>query len=184
MRVIAVGMKSSLSKNDAARAPVARRLFALLALALASACSSTAVEPTRTPVRSPPTPAVPASLTTCNVLGEVQGARRCRIYDTKAQAFSDTGDGSKASADALARRVFLFERWLDLYVAPEKQVVVRNMTEPMADTDPESRFGDEKYLGFWDDHGDSAGFGEPGQIAALYRYAVTGTEADYQRLEA
>ena len=180
MRAIALCMMASLSKlAGPTRASAVRFLPPLCALVLAAACSSTAPEPTRTPVRTPAAPAVPASLTTCNVLGEAQGTQRCRIYDTKAQAFSDTGEGGKASADALARRVFLFERWLDLYVAPEKQVVVRNMTEAMADTDPESRFGDEKYLGFWDDHGDSAGFGEPGQIAALYRYAVTGTEADY-----
>ena len=186
-------MKASKWASEALVAPAragsreARGAAALCFLALTAACSSTALEPTRTPVRTPQAPTVPASLTTCNVLGEVQGRQRCRIYDTTAQAFSDTGTGSATSAttpDALARRVFLFERWLDLYVAPEKQVVVRNMTEAMADTDPESRFGDEKYLGFWDDHGDSAGFGEPGQIAALYRYAVTGTEADYQRFEA
>ena len=135
----------------------------------ALACSSKPGSATREPVRAPSPAPLPASLTTCNVFGELKDGLRCQPYDTKAKAFSPSGDGSRE--DALARRVFLFERWLDLYVAPEKQVVVRNMTEAMAPTDPESRFGDEQYLGFWDDHGDSAGFGEPGQIAALYLQA-------------
>src|SRR5438046_477384 len=47
----------------------------------------------------------------------------------------------------------------------------------------ESVFGDEKYLAYWDDQGDSAGFGEEVVCAALFKFLVTGAEADRKRLE-
>ena len=46
-----------------------------------------------------------------------------------------------------------------------------------------SRNSDENEIGFWDDQGDSAGFGDTLMNSVMFRYAVTGTEADYQRFE-
>ena len=132
------------------------------------------------PVRAPAPVSLPDGLQTCNLLGATDGGAVCRIYDTKQAAFSDSGDGGPQ--DSLARRAFLFERWLDLYNAPEKEVVVRTMSRAMAPADPESVFGDDQYLALNDDHGDSAGFGGRGQVSALMRYAVTGSPADQARL--
>ncbi len=144
-----------------------------LAAALLAACGAGA--PAHDPISTPKAAALPNGLQSCAVLGDKQPGQRCRVYDTKAQAF--------AATDALTRRVLLYDRWLDLYQTPEGQMAVRNLTIPMAPADPESKWGDDQYLGYWDDWGDSAGFGEELQISASYRYAVTGTDADYQRLE-
>jgi len=138
--------------------------------ALLAACQAPVA---RDPIAAP----APAALEveSCATLGEVRGGRRCRIYDTRARAFGP--------ADPFTARVYLYERWLDLYNTVERQVVVRNLREPMAPGDVESRWADERYLDYYDDVGDSAGFGEPAQISAIFRYAVTGTEADYLRME-
>ena len=151
-----------------------RLLVRFASLALLAACGRAAA-PAHDPIAVQPGAALPAAVESCAVLGEVKDGRRCKVYDTKAQAF--------APADAFTNRVFLYERWLDLYNTAERQVIVRNLKEPMAPGDPESRWSDARYLDYLDDFGDSAGFGEEAQISASYRYAVTGTEADYQRLE-
>ena len=152
------------------------RRLAMTALALCACHSSS---PTHQPVqaRSPA-----ASVESCALIGQVKDGKTCAVYDTKAKAFSPTPDGSPE--DALARRAFWYERWLDLYASAEHQVVVRNMKVPMAPGDPESRFGDEQYLDFWDDTGDSAGFSDTMMNSVLFHYATTGTDADYQRMEA
>jgi hypothetical protein len=137
----------------------------------------------RPPIGAPTPVTLPTGLTTCNLLGAVDGGATCRVYDTQRFNFSDTPPVDAGPDDALARRVFDYERWLDLYNAPEKEVVVRNMSRAMLPTDPESVFGDDQYLALNDDHGDSAGFGGRGMNAALFHYAVTGTDADRSRLE-
>ena len=148
-----------------------------IALALACACQNS---PTRTPVRANAS-ALPADVESCSTLGAQQGARTCAVYDTRKKAFAPQPDGT--AEDALARRAFLYERWLDLYNAPEKQPVVRRLTVPMPVGTPESKFGDPKYFEGWDDQGDSAGFTDDALDAALFHYAVTGTDADYKRFE-
>ncbi len=157
-----------------------RSFFAAPLLALA-ACAGSGDNGQRVPIRPPAPLTLPTGLQPCSLLGQVDGGSQCRVYDLTRDAFEDEGDGTPD--DSLVRRAFLYERWLDLYNAPEKEVVVRNMTRAMAPTDPESVFGDDQYLGLNDDHGDSAGFGGRGQVAALFRYAVTGSEADRERLE-
>src|SRR5205085_9816669 len=49
--------------------------------------------------------------------------------------------------------------------------------------DPESRWSDDRYLDQWDDYGDSAIWTGTAGIAAAFRYASTGTRADYARME-
>jgi len=126
--------------------------------------------------------AMPAGVERCALLGVTEGGRTCAYYDTKAKAFAPQGDGSPE--DTLARRAFQYERWFDLYNGPEKQSVVRVLTESMPPETPESKFGDEQYLARWDDQGDSTGFGEEAVRAALFKYLTTGAEADRLRLEA
>src|SRR5260221_10703711 len=142
--------------------------------ALLAACSSSS--PTRPPLRAPASPAL--SVESCNTLGEVQGARTCSIYDARKSQFVALAD-----ADPLARRAFLYDRWMDLYQSADRQIAIRNMKDAMSPGDPESKWGDENEIGFWDDQGDSAGFGDTLMNSVMFRYAVTGTEADYQRFE-
>ena len=119
---------------------------------------------------------LPAALESCAVIDDVDGGRRCRLYDTQARAFTD-------APDPLLRRVLLFERWTDKWSAVEKQLGVRVLKEPMAPGDPESRFSDERLLAGYDALGDAASYGEETGIAAAFRCATTGTPADCQRLE-
>ncbi|MBS2022253.1 MAG: hypothetical protein JST92_07570, partial [Deltaproteobacteria bacterium] len=163
-----------------------RPLFAsLLASLCVLACSSTTADRTRTPLAPPAPAALPADVTSCNLLGDKQNGKECRLYDTQAKAFvDDTGYGAASTTEAsVARRAFLYDRFLDLYAAPEHQVMVRNMNTAMAPSDPESRYADDQFMGFWDDRGDSAGFAELSLLEAAMRWKTTGTDADYQRLE-
>lgn len=142
-------------------------------LVLLAACSSS---PTRTPVRAPAAPAL--TVESCNTLGDTSGAKTCALYDTQKKAFVET-----AAADPLARRAFLYDRWTDLYNSADRQVMIRHLRDSAAPGDPESKWGAESQLASWDDQGDSAGFSDNLMDAVLFRYAVTGTEADYQRFE-
>ena len=141
--------------------------------ALLAACSGSA---TRTPVRTPA--AAPLAVESCSTLGEASGGRTCAIYDTQAKAFVDT-----AAADPLERRALLYDRWMDLYNSADRQEVIRNMKDAFEPGDPESKWGDETEIAYWDDAGDSAGFGDTLMNSVMFRYAVTGTESDYQRFE-
>ncbi|MBS2025378.1 MAG: hypothetical protein JST92_23500, partial [Deltaproteobacteria bacterium] len=87
-----------------------------------------------------------------------------------------------AAVDPLARRTYLYERWLDKWTTVEGQVVERRHTTPMTPADPESKWSDEQYLEAWDDYGDSANWTGHAAIAATFRYAVTGADADYARM--
>lgn len=155
-------------------------LVACSSAVLALASCHGATSPLRTPV-SASASALPAGVEGCALIGDTQAGRTCAIYDTQKRAFSETPDGTPL--DLLARRVFLYERWMDLYTSADRQVAVRNMTEAMAPGDPESRFGDAKYLGHWDDQGDSAGFGDTMMLSVLFHYAVSGNDAEYARME-
>lgn len=154
------------------RAPVSSLPLGALPVAalLAAACSS----PVRTPLRTKSSPRL--SVETCATLGETRGGRTCAPYDTAAAAFV-------ADEDPLQRRALLYDRWLDLYNSADRQEVIRHARDAFAPGDPESRWADEAELQSWDDTGDSAGFGGTLLRSVLFRYAVTGTEADYQRFE-
>ncbi|MGZ6143929.1 MAG: hypothetical protein ACXWLM_11365 [Myxococcales bacterium] len=141
--------------------------------ALVAACSGSA---TRTPVRAPVAAAL--SVESCNTLGETSGGRTCSLYDTQSKSFVDD-----AAADPLQRRAMLYDRWMDLYNSADRQEAIRNMKDAMAPGDPESKWGDENEINYWDDAGDSAGFGDTLMNSVLFRYIVTGTDADYQRFE-
>lgn len=121
--------------------------------------------------------AAPASIDSCATLGatDAQG-RTCAYYDTRAQAFT-------ADPDPLQRRALLYDRYLDLYNNADWQETVRNMKRPFAPGEPESAWGDENQIAYWDDVGDSAGFGDTLMNAVMFRYAVTGADADYARFD-
>src|SRR5207249_2179948 len=129
---------------------------------------------TRDALRPPADPAF--EVTPCAVLGETSGGRTCSLYDTRAKAFT-------AAPEALARRVYLYDRWLDLYTTVEGQYVERVLDVPMRPEDPEEVWADERHLLRWDDLGDSASYFEEMGISAAFRYAATGSAADLARLE-
>src|ERR1041385_5995974 len=102
------------------------------------------------PLPIPKAPVLPAGIATCPTLGETSaGGRTCRFYDLAAQRFAEPDD-------PLLKRVYLYDRRLDLWHSPEGQVVERTLNQKMAPGDPEARFADEQYLYALDDYGDSA----------------------------
>ena len=107
----------------------------------------------------------------------VDGERSvCEIYDPAGGVWVD-------APDPLLRRVFLYDRWYDLHSSPDGQRAERVFTGPMPGDTPEEVWADpanfERYVGA----GDSAIWTSIGLVAATMRYAVTGTETDYQRME-
>ena len=151
--------------------PLPRCVLASLIVGVA-ACKPAATHEALRAALSP----LPAAVESCAILDDVQGGRRCQLYDTRARAFSD-------GADPLLRRVLLYERWTDKWNTVEQQLGVRVLKEPMAPGDPESRFSDERLLLGYDALGDSASYAEETGISAAYRCAATGTLADCRRLE-
>ena len=118
--------------------------------------------------------AFPTALESCAVLGATEGARTCRLYDTRAKAFTD-------DADPLTRRAYLYDRWLDLYTTAERQHVNRVFKSPLPPDAPEARW-DSEFAG-WEGWGDSASYFEESIVAAAFRAAATGAPADRERLE-
>src|SRR5690349_4081091 len=108
-------------------------------LLLLAACSSS---PTRIAIQ--PARAA-AGIESCNTLNATDGqGRTCTYYDTQKRAFT-------ADPDPLQRRALLYDRWLDLYNNADGQEAIRNMKDAMAPGDPESKWGDENEIGYWDD---------------------------------
>src|SRR5437773_328254 len=99
-----------------------------LVFSLLFACSNS---PTRTPVRAASSSAL--SVESCNTLGQTDGARTCSLYDMSKKSFVETG-----AADPLARRAFLYDRWMDLYNSADRQSAIGNMKHARAPAYPEA----------------------------------------------
>src|SRR5260221_2692728 len=158
-------------------------LFLTVGLPGEQGCGGRTAQPAKPPAQAkvplpPPLPAaLPSGVQACAILGERSAdGRVCAFYDVSAKRFA-TPD------DALLRRVYLYDRYLDLYHSPEGEVAERRLTQKMSPGDPESRFADQQYLGALDDYGDSALWTATAGMAAAFRYAATGTDADRGRLE-
>ncbi|MCB9727273.1 MAG: hypothetical protein H6744_00500 [Deltaproteobacteria bacterium] len=105
------------------------------------------------------------------------GLERCEIYDPATESFVD-------DPDPLLRRVFLYDRWYDLYASPQGQTGEPVFTEGMAPATPESVWGDPEKFARYDGAGDSAIWTGVALTSDIFRYMETGTDADYQRVEA
>jgi len=102
--------------------------------------------------------------------------QRCALYDT-------AGDDWAESPPPLLHRALIYDRYYDRYTSADGQTVERRFDQAMpADTD-EAVWGDPAHFAGWAGAGDSAIWTGVALIADAYRYAVTGTEADYQRME-
>jgi hypothetical protein len=100
----------------------------------------------------------------------------CEIYDPATSVFVD-------EPDALLRRSLLYDRWYDLYMSPDGQTCERRFVKTMLPDAPESEWSDPIHFSSFDGWGDGALWNGSAVNAATFRYATTGTEADYQRME-
>ena len=107
---------------------------------------------------------------------EAGSQQRCEVYDAAGDSWVDTPDD-------LLRRVLLYDRWYDLYSSPQGQCAERVFG---ADTSPdmdEATWADPAMHHHYAGRGDSAIWTGAAVHADAFRYAVTGTQADYERLE-
>jgi hypothetical protein len=159
------------------------RFAAVAFVSLALACSSEsapepfAPRPTITEVGGDPLSGVescPIYLEEQCISGE---RRRCEIYDANARAFVD-------APDPLLRRVFLYDRWYDLYGSPLGLTGERVFTGTVAGDAPEAEWAAKDRFAHWDGMGDAAIWTGAALVSDIFRYAATRTEADYLRMEA
>ncbi len=101
--------------------------------------------------------------------------KTCAVYDTVEESFVDT-------PDALLNRVFLYDRWHDLYTSPNGLTAERVFNQDIAGNMPEEEWGaPEKFAG-WAGAGDAAIWTGAALVSDIYRYLVTGTDSDYGRM--
>lgn len=138
-------------------------------------------EPRPTVAQAPADPLAGTDVTSCPVyLAERCQAgtlQRCAIYDTTSRAFV-------ADPDPLLRKVFLYDRWYDLYSSPAGLTAERVFVGAMPGDTPEEVWSDPANFDRWAGEGDAAIWTGAALVADAFRYVATGTRADYQRMEA
>ena len=107
---------------------------------------------------------------------EGDGLQRCELYDASTGSWVD-------SPDTLLERALYYDRWYELYHAPDGQTANREFTTGISPGAPEEEWGDPAVFEEWDGQGDSAIWTSAALDAHMLRYLQTGTEADYQRFE-
>lgn len=100
----------------------------------------------------------------------------CALYDTQS-------DAAVANPDPLLERVLWYERWYELYSAPDGQTADRQFKGAMAAGTPEAEWGSAEVLGQWAGIGDAAIWSGVALNAFVLRYLQTGTDADRARVE-
>jgi hypothetical protein len=136
----------------------------------------------RPTLEAPPAdPLAGAGVESCPVFLDercAEGRRqRCDVYDTGAGAFTD-------APDPLLRRVLLYDRWYDKYHSPDGQTGERVFRGPTPGDMPGAEWGAPAHFAGWAGEGDSAIWTGAALTADIFRYMVTGTEADRGRMEA
>ena len=99
----------------------------------------------------------------------------CRVFDPAAGEFPE-------EPPELVERVFYYDRYMDLYQRTENSGLTYYTTEYIAPGTPEGEWADPELFQEYKDHGDGAFYMGNFLFSAAHRYAVTGTEADYERM--
>lgn len=135
--------------------------------------------PIRAPLTAPPDPLADAAVESCatyEATACVDGrALRCALYDPAAASFVEP--------DPLLQRVLRAERRYDRYHQPDGQTAQRVFDQAMPPGTPEDLWGDPAHFHRYAGAGDAAIWTGVALDAYALRYATTGTEADYARME-
>ncbi len=136
--------------------------------------------PTVVPLAVPGDPLAEGTVESCGLYLEERcndgKLERCAVYDTGTEAFVP-------EVDPMLHRVLLFDRWRDLYNSPDGQAIDRDFNKEILPGTPESEWSKaEHFEGYWG-AGDGGIWTGWATVAAILRYAQTGTEADYARME-
>ena len=134
----------------------------------------------RPTLQAPPDPFAAGPLRSCPVVD----AERCEAGRRQRCTLHDTASGTLAEdVDPLLRRAYLYDRWYDLYASPDGQTAERAFTEDTPPETPEAVWGAPERFYDYSGRGDSAIWTGVALSADAFRYATTGTEADYRRME-
>jgi hypothetical protein len=136
--------------------------------------------PTRAPLAVPENPLEGSEVESCALFQEercVDGKlQSCSVYDVPEGKWVE-------DPDPMFKRVLLFDRWRDLYNSPDGQAVDRDFSKEVLPGTPEEEWSHPDYFdGYWGS-GDGGIWTGWSTVASILRYAQTGTEADYQRME-
>jgi hypothetical protein len=122
---------------------------------------------------------LPGALESCAVYRQTQCVenvvQRCAIYDGADESWLD-------DPDPFLEQMYNYDRYYDLYHRMEGQLSDYEFTQPMPPGTPEEVWGDPQYFRKYSGYGDSGGWTATALHAAAARYAVTGSDADYQRM--
>ncbi len=155
---------------------------AICFLGAASGCGQGDPAPRVRPTiaRAPADPLAGAAVESCPIYLEERCAagrlQRCALYDPAAGEFV-------AAPDPLLERVLSYERWYDLHMSPNGLTAERTFNRAMPGGAPEAEWAALDAFGGYAGEGDAAIWTGMALVADTFRYAVTGTEADYRRME-
>ncbi len=125
-------------------------------------------------------PLMGSSIQSCGVYREEQCSegrqRRCEIYDTGTETFVE-------DPDPLLEKVYLYDRWYDLYSSPMGMTAERVFDGAMPGDTPESEWSQVSRFDRWAGAGDAGIWTGAALVSDAFRYAQTRTEADYKRME-
>lgn len=131
--------------------------------------------------QAPTASLLPDTETSCAVIADEvceDGTRRvCSLWHTGSDAWAQEGD-----VPPMTEQAFWFDRYYDLYHQANGQSMDIDFTTAVLAGTPESEWSKPEYFRTYDGIGDSSGWTGTALFGAAARYAVTGTEADYQRM--
>ena len=138
------------------------------------------LQPLVHPLSAPAQPPLPEGVESCGLYLEERCeagvARRCEIFDSGSASFVD-------APDPLLRRAFLYDRWYDLYTSPDGQTLKRVLKSFTPGDAPESEWGASEHFDHYRGGGDSAIWTGVALNADIFRWQVTGSAADWERVE-
>ncbi len=99
----------------------------------------------------------------------------CAIYDGKSKNFVD-------EPDEILKRVYLYDRWHDLYTSPNGLTAERVFNTDIPGSMPEEEWGDPAKFAGWAGTGDASIWTGAALVSDIFRYMDTGTSADYDHM--
>ncbi len=140
---------------------------------------NTAFEPHPTFSASPSDPTAETDIESCAIYQQevCEGGKKkvCAIYDGEAQAFVD-------SPNEILNRVYLYDRWHDLYTSPNGLTAERTFNTDIPGSMPEAEWGDPEKFAGWAGTGDASIWTGAALVSDIFRYMNTGTAADYDHM--
>lgn len=122
---------------------------------------------------------LPENIESCSIIAETRCDEgvlsRCALYDANVDTWA-------IEVPPMTEQAFWFERYYDLYHRANGLSMDIEFSDHMLPGTPESEWSKPEAFRRYDGRGDSSGWTGTALWGAAARYAVTGTEADYERM--